>query len=151
MPDVVILQFLEKEKRSGVLTPGSICSRYFRKNKNNRKTFQKIPKKITDVPEYGTHERVNFHNELTLWLTCAKKTSHRSENSNFWISFSVRNLSFFTGRPRCNFVAKFHTGVRTILRYACDFFRNFLKSFSIFYLPKNNGSIWARVPLWISA
>ena len=84
------------------------------------------------VPDHGTHHLVKFRAEMTSWPPCTKMTNFwqemRSKNLNFWQEI----CHFCTGRIRCHFGVKFHTVVRTMVRYVHDCFRNFLKSFQIF-------------------
>ena len=57
------------------------------------------------------------------------------------LNFLSEICHFCTGRPRCHFGAKFHTIVRTIVRYVHDLFRNFFEKFSKkIMLPKITGA-----------
>ena len=58
------------------------------------KKIQKITKKIMHVPQYATHHRDKFRTEKTSYAPWRKKDKFLTANSNFRISFAVRNLSF---------------------------------------------------------
>ena len=112
--------------------PGCTSTWYFRKNIKNRKTFQKITKKIMHVPEYGTHHRDKFRAEMTSYAPCGKNDKILTENEIQNFEFLSEFCHFCTGSILCHFGAKFFTVVQSILRYVHDFFRNFSKSFLIF-------------------
>ena len=83
-----------------------------------------------------------FSTEKTYFSALCKNDKILTEIQIFGSHFLSEFCHFCTGRILCHFGAKFVTVVRSILRYVHDFFRNFLKSFSNFFmLPKKREQV----------
>jgi hypothetical protein len=113
--------------------PGLIWALFFGDTKNVSKTFQKIPKKNMQVPEHGTHHRVEFRTETISYTLCRKWTNFLSEIQIFRSQIWHEICRFSTERIQYRFGAKFDMVVCSMFRYVHIFFRNFLKSFETFF------------------